>query len=148
MQSTVLQNELQPETENRTSFLGEIDESYDRTVTEKISKLETDYSQKCQRLEQQKYVLVSNDLLQMNGVKKSIVPCQYCGSADHQTSTCPHGEMSPMCKTKNHSLKYICPILKDVKKQERDNRGYRDENHPEQVYQLNDGAANVQVTLM
>ena len=60
----------------------------------------------------------------------------------------PQAEVCLACKTKNHSLKYICPILEEDKKQEGNNRSYRDDNHPEQVYQVNDGATSIQVTLI
>ena len=37
---------------------------------------------------------------------------------------------------------------KEEKKQEGNNKSYRDDYHPKQVYQLNDGATSMQVTLM
>ena len=47
MQSTVLQNALQPDTESRALTSSEIDESHHITVFEQqISKLETEYRQK------------------------------------------------------------------------------------------------------
>ena len=52
-------------------------------VEQQILNLETEYKEKRQRLEGQKSVLVSKDLLHMNNIEKSHVPCQYCGSADH-----------------------------------------------------------------
>ena len=63
-------------------------------------------------------MLVTKDLFHMIVVAKSHVPCQYCGSADHQSCTCPQAEVCPTCKTKNQSLKYICPILKKLKNQD------------------------------
>ena len=68
--------------------------------------------------------------------------CKNCSSAEHQSSTCLQAEVCPTCKTKNHSWKYICPMLKEVKKEERDNRGYTDDSYPEQVCQVNERAAN------
>ena len=37
-------------------------------------------------------------------------------------------------------------MLKDVKKQERSNKSYRDDNQCEQVYQVNERAANMQLS--
>ena len=74
--------------------------------------------------------------------------CQLCGSDDHQSTTLPQAEVCPMYKTENYSLKYICPMLKEVKKQDRNTRNYRDGNHTEQVIQVNDGAAIIQNDLI
>ena len=80
----MLKDELQPETGSRDLILSETDVTHDITVTEhQISNLEIEYKQKRQRLEQQKSVLVTKDLLQMSSVRKSHVPCPYHGSADH-----------------------------------------------------------------
>ena len=53
------------------------------------------------------------------------MPCQYCGIADHQSRACPWAEMCPICKTKIHIFKYLCKMLKEVRKQEKGYRGYR-----------------------
>ena len=91
-------------------------------------------------------MLVTKYLLQAGSLNE--LHCQYWGSADHQFSTCLQEEACPTCKTKNHSLKYICPMLKEVEKQEGNDKFYRDDDHPEQVYQVNEGPSNVEVTLM
>ena len=71
---------------------------------------------------------------------------QYCGSADHQSSTCPQAEVWSTCKTKKHGLKYMCLILKGGKKLERYNKGYKYDNHPEQLPLINDRTRNIQIT--
>ena len=76
------------------------------------------------------------------------MPCQYCGSADPQYRTCPHIEVCPTCRSKKHSLKYICPMLKEVMKQERDNKGYGYADHQEQAPKLSDRTIYVHVTLV
>ena len=43
------------------------------------------------------------------------MPCQYSGSVDLWSNTWPQVEKCPTCKTKNHSLLYICPLLKNMK---------------------------------
>ena len=56
--------------------------------------------------------------------------------------------MCPMCETKNHSLKYICPLPREAKKWERANRGYENNEHPEQVPLISERAGNVQANLI
>ena len=82
----------------------------------------------------------------MSNIGKSHVPCQYSGSADHQSSTCPQAEVCPICETKSHSLKYICPMLKQAKNQDKGHRGYGYDDPPEQEPQINGTARDVQVT--
>ena len=129
------------------STSSETDKAGDITlVKQQMSKLETVYRQNRHRLEQQKSVLVSKDLFQLSSVNKFHVPCQYCGSANDQPITCPQAEVCPTCNTKDHSLKYIFPMLKEVQIQERSNKSYRDDDHPEQVNQVNEGTSSIQVT--
>ena len=52
------------------------------------------------------------------------IPWQYCGHEDHQSSTCPQVDVCPTCQTKNHSLLYICLLLRSTKGQEKDFRVY------------------------
>ena len=51
--------------------------------------------------------------------------CQYCYSADHWSSTFPQTELCPTCRTKT-IVYHICPFLRDIKGQERDYKGYKD----------------------
>ena len=59
-------------------------------------------------------------------------------------------EVCPMCKTKNHSLMFICLLLKEVKCHEKDYKGYRFNdpslNPSKKMCQIKDGVRNVQVT--
>ena len=63
-------------------------------------------------------MLITKDMLnvstKMPGHKsiQSHVPCQYCGSEENQLNACPLVTICPICKTKNHNLLYICPLLK------------------------------------
>ena len=83
------------------------------------------------KLEQQTSVLVTKDLLLTSTTVSNyateitihtyihtFIHCQYCGSADHQSSACPQAEVCHMSKTKNHRSIYICPLLKEVNNQE------------------------------
>ena len=56
---------------------------YVTKTKQQISKLEIEYRQKRQTVEQCKLTLVTKDLLQMSSINKSHMPCQYCGSADY-----------------------------------------------------------------
>ena len=70
--SATLQNELKPETDIIPSTLSKTDEDHRITVMEKnkFSNTETECSWKRQKLEQQKSVLVTKDLLQTSNVSK------------------------------------------------------------------------------
>ena len=95
------------------------------------SELEVKYKWQRQGLEQQESILVTKDMLHTtskvstHAAKRSYVPCQYCGQVDHWSSACVQEEVCPMCKTKNNSSIYICPLLKNVKGREKDYRGYK-----------------------
>ena len=85
-------------------------------------------------LEQKESILVTTDMLYTNSkvfnssTEKLPVLCQYCGSADHQSSVCPQAQVWAMCKTKNHTLMYIGPSLKEIEDPEKDNRAYKSDN--------------------
>ena len=51
-----------------------------------------------------------------------------CGSVGHQSNTCPQVEMCPTYETKNYGRLYICPLLKNMKDQEKDYRGYESDD--------------------
>ena len=51
----------------------------------------------------------------------------YCATADPQSNTCPYVEICLACKTNNHNLLYICPLLRNTKGQEKDCRGCKSE---------------------
>ena len=46
-------------------------------------------------------------------------PCQYGGNADHPSNACPQAKVCPTCKSKNHSLMYICQLVRDTKGQKK-----------------------------
>ena len=74
--------------------------------------------------------------------------CQYCGSVDHWSNTCLQADTCPTFKTKNHSLLYICLLLRNTKGQEKDCRGYKSDD-PSLVYsKMRGNARNVQVCLV
>ena len=81
---------------------------------------------------------------------KSHISCEYCGSAEDQSSVWTKAEVCPMCKTKSHSLMYICPLLKEVKNQEKEYRGYRydgpSSKPSEKVCQVKGQVRDVQTT--
>ena len=60
----------------------------------------------------------------------------------------------PLVKLGDCSLKYNCPLLKEVKKPARSNKSHNghdqhaQEHKVNDVYQVNEGDANVQITLM
>ena len=56
------------------------------------------------------------------------VAFQYCGSTDYCSNTCPQVEICSSCKYKNHNLLYICPLLRSMKCQEKDYRGYKSDD--------------------
>ena len=67
MESTILQDEIPPESENRNLTQSKIGATCDITVIEcKILNLEAEYKLERQRLEQQKSLLVTKDLLHMS----------------------------------------------------------------------------------
>ena len=51
----------------------------------------------------------------------------------HWSSTCPQAEMCPTCKTKNHSLNYIFPMLQEAKYEDKGYRVYWYDDPPKQV---------------
>ena len=98
----MLQDKTQIESRNRDSTPSEINTTYGVTVTEeKISEPEASYKQKMQRLEQQKFILVTKDILHTSSKvssfasEKSYVPCQYYHSVDNQSSACPQENLCP-----------------------------------------------------
>ena len=124
-----MQNEFQPETESRDSNPSEISENHDITVIEQILNLQTEYRQRRLKLGQENSVLVTEKFLQMSSVNKSL--CFVNTVAVLTTDpVLVHRQKCILCVRHRISLKYICPMLKEVKKQERDNR---DDNHSEQV---------------
>ena len=99
MQSTTLQDEV---LENRESTSSEIETTCDMTmIAQKFWNLEIEYKQKRQRLEQQKSILVTKDMLHTSFTvsshvaEKSHVPCQYYNSVDQWSTTCPQAEVYP-----------------------------------------------------
>ena len=74
---------------------------------------------------------------------------EYCGSADHWSSNCPQEKVCLNHKTKNHSLKYSYPVMKDAKGQQKDYRGYKSDDLPfdsRTVHQVQGTVRNNQIT--
>ena len=76
------------------------------------------------------------------------VPCQYCGSVEHSSQVA----ICPICKTKNHSPLYICPLLKKTKSQEKDYKDYKSDNpflgYHKVSYEIRGDVGNIQVSLV
>ena len=96
-----------------------------------ISKLEARNKQKRQKLEQLMLVLVIKYMLHMSNrmsnhvAEKPHMPVQNCGYVDHQSSTCSQAEVCPHMQSMNHSVMYICPLLKAIRYQEKEYREYK-----------------------
>ena len=74
-----------------------------------------------------KSILIAKDKFHTSKVsiyaaEKSHMPWLNCGSADYQSSCSSQVDVCPMCKTINHSLMYMCLLLKEVKGHEKDHR--------------------------
>ena len=100
MQFTALQDKVLIGSENQDSTSSEVHSNNVITVREqKISELELRYKPKRQTLDQQKSVLVTKDMLHTGSKTPSQaaeqlqITCQFYGSEDHQSSTCPKVEI-------------------------------------------------------
>ena len=94
--------------------------------------------------------LLIKSLFLTSGREESRVPCQYCGRVDNQPCVSPQAEVCLMCKTKNCSFIYICPLFIEVKDQEKDNSSYKF-YHPslklsKEGHQAMYGVRNIQIT--
>ena len=84
----------------------------------------------------------------MSNIGKSHLPCQCCGSADHQSNACLQAQMCPTCMQdqKPNFKVYLFHVKEVIIKIKRTYRGYGYDDPPEQVPQINGRVRDVQVT--